>query len=65
MELLVASYALDGVFRAQVEAVPGREFGGDRVSGLGSRQETTNLGSKGIRLVALKPASILFAVIEA
>ena len=65
LELWVASYALDGVFGTQDEAVLGREFDGDGVISLGSRREITNLGSKGIRPAARKPARTLFYVIEA
>ena len=65
VELWVALYAVKGVFGTQEVAVLGQEFTGDGVAGFGSRQETTDSGSKGTIPVALNPDCTLFGVIEA
>jgi hypothetical protein len=64
LELWAASCVLEGVFGTQDIGVLGPEFGGDRVTGLRSRREMTDSGSKGTRPAALKPAYILFSIIE-
>jgi hypothetical protein len=64
LELWAVSCVLEGVFGTQDIGVPGPEFRGDRVTGLGSRREMTDSGLKGTRPAALKPARILFSIIE-